>query len=72
MYKSKSETNQKQLEEYEAAIDTRNDRFMFYVYHTAKKALTATHLKTRLIDSERLAEMVLNAGLFDCLLKKAR
>ena len=68
----KSETNQRQLEEYEAEIDKRNERFMFYVYHTAKKPLTATHSKTQLVDANRLADMVLNAGLFDWLLKKAR
>ena len=68
----KSETNQRQLEAYEAEIGARADRFMFYVYHTVKKPLKASHPKTRLIDSQQLADMVLNAGLFDWLLKKAR
>lgn len=68
----KSETNQKQLEKYESALEQRDETYMFYVYHTTAKPLVATTSRTRLIDEIRLADMVLNAGLFDWLLKKAR
>ncbi len=68
----KSETNQRQLLEYEAAASERHDNYMFYVFHSARGELRATQAKTRLIDAQKLSDMVLSAGLFDWLLKKAR
>ncbi len=68
----KSETDQKQLEKYEEAAEARDDKYMFYVYHTCKQQLKISSEKTKLIDANKLSEMILNAGLFDWLLKKAK
>lgn len=68
----KSETSQKELEDYEEQLGERNDEYMFYVYHTAKKQLKPRNPKTKLIGTEKLSELVLNAGLFDWLLKKTQ
>jgi len=68
----KSETNQKQLEKYEKTMAQRTDKYMFYVYHTAKKELVPNDDTTKLINAHKLADMVLSAGLFNWLLKKAR
>ncbi len=48
----------------------RSETKMFYVYHTAKTALSATDGTVVLVGPDRLAEMVLASGLFDWLLKK--
>jgi hypothetical protein len=49
----------------------RDDTRMFYVYHTAKAPLAQTQDNVLLVGPERLAEMTLESGLFDWLLRKA-
>ncbi len=66
----KSRTNQAQLQDYMDRLTGRPESKMFYVYHTAKTALSATDGTVVLVGPERLAEMVLTSGLFDWLLKK--
>ena len=66
----KSRTIQAQLQDYMDRLTGRPESKMFYVYHTAKTALSATDGTVVLVGPERLAEMVLTSGLFDWLLKK--
>jgi len=68
----KSQTNQKELQDYETRAQMWGDVYMYYVYHTAAKNLVSSTEKTLLIDAAILAEMVFNAGLFDWLLKKTQ
>lgn len=68
----KSETSQEQLEEYESYIDKMGFDRMFYVYHTTQQVLKQENPKTKLLHEQQFAQMVLDAGLFDWLLKKAR
>jgi hypothetical protein len=44
---------------------------MFYVYHSCKTPLRCDNASAVLIGPDRLAEMVLDVGLFGWLLKKA-
>ncbi len=67
----KSKTDQVQLDDYAARFEAHDDAKMFYVYHSVKTPLTASNKNIVLIGPDRLAEMVLEAGLFDYLLKKA-
>ena len=67
----KSKTDQAQLDEYVESFAARDDARMFYVYHSTKIALVAGNEKIVLVGPDRMAEMVLEAGLFDWLLKKA-
>lgn len=66
----KSRTSQSQLDDYLSRFKARDECRMFFVYHTAKSALTTHHANVTLIDAERLSEMILESGLFDWLLKK--
>lgn len=68
----KSQTNQKQLNEYLARFDKRNEARMFYVYHTGPDNLETDSQQCTLVGPEKLSEMVLQAGLFDWLLKKVQ
>ena len=67
----KSQTNQAQFDDYMERFDERSDGRMFYVYHTSKTALICADDGVVLVDPNRLAEMVMDTGLFDWLLKKA-
>ena len=67
----KSSTNQKQFEEYLRALEQRYEDRMFYVYHTVRGKLNNNNDKVTMVDGLKLAEMVLSAGLFDWLIKKA-
>lgn len=67
----KSQTDQAQLDDYADRFGRRDDAKMFYVYHTAKTPLSDAQDKIVLVGPERLAEMILEVGLFDWLLKKA-
>jgi hypothetical protein len=67
----KTATSQAELEDYIARFGARGEDRMFYVYHTARKPLATDHPRVTLVDQQRLAEMVLNAGLFDWLMRKA-
>ncbi len=67
----KSKTDQAQLDDYIERFAERDDARMFYVYHTSKSALACPDDRVVLVGPERLAEMVMDAGLFDLLLKKA-
>ena len=66
----KSETNQREFDEYVAALDGRPEGRMFYAYHTAKGAIAVGGAGVIVIGPERLAGMVLEAGLFDWLLRR--
>jgi hypothetical protein len=67
----KSQTDQAQLNKYINEFGERDDGRMFYVYHNARAPLRCTDERVVLIGPDRLAAMVLDAGLFDWLLKKA-
>jgi hypothetical protein len=66
----KSSTNQSQLNEYEELLNARDDKYMFYVYHTARGKLSAQNERTKLIGPKKLAEMILNSGLFNWLIER--
>jgi len=66
----KSKTDQAQLDDYVERFAGRDDARMFYVYHTAKSDLVCANDKVIRVGPERLAEMVMDAGLFGWLLKK--
>ena len=66
----KSQTDQTQLDDYGARIAARDNERMFYVYHTAKTPIASTQDDIILVGPDRLAEMTLEAGLFDWLLRK--
>ena len=67
----KSKTNQVQLDDYIERFAERDDARMFYVYHTSQTTLTCADDRVILVGPDRLAEMVMDTGLFDWLLKKA-
>lgn len=67
----KSQTNQAQLEEYLDHLNDRDEDKMFYAYHTAKGRVTTQDPRAILLGPQELAPMVLEAGLFDWLLKRA-
>ena len=66
----KSQTNQAQLDDYIERFDGRDDGRMFYVYHSANRELQVEGDRVSIIGPNRLAELVLETGLFDWLLKK--
>lgn len=66
----KSQTDQSQFEEYRTKFVERGDDRMFYVYHTATKEIQNADGAITVIGPERLAELTLDAGLFDWLLDK--
>lgn len=68
----KSRTSQAELDDYLERFETEPSDRMFYVYHTAPTELCCGGISgCNLIGSARLAEMVLDAGLFSWLLRKA-
>ena len=68
----KSRTSQAQLDDYVERLRNRPEARMFYVYHTTAGPLEVPNSKRcTLIDSPKLAGMVLDAGLFSWLLQKA-
>ena len=67
----KSKTNQVQLDDYIERFAERDDARMFYVYHTSQTTLTCADDRVILVGPDRLAEMVMDTGLFGWLLKKA-
>ena len=67
----KSRTNQAQLDEYIERFAGRDEGRMFYVYHSSKGDLRTDITGVSLIGPERLSTMVLDAGLFGWLLRKA-
>ena len=67
----KSHTKQAELDRYVEAFEERIENRMFYIYHSARYGVHTQHPRVSLIGPEKLAEMVLNAGLFDWLLQKA-
>jgi Restriction endonuclease len=66
----KSNTDQTQLDDYLRQFRARDEDRMFYVYHSANSALTAPDDSCILVGPERLAEMILEAGLYDWLIKR--
>lgn len=73
MVQVKSETNQKEFNDYIAAFERRGIQRLFYVYHTAKgrMALNGADPRITLIGPEQLAPMVIRAGLIDWVMEKA-
>ena len=67
----KSQTRQAEFKNYLRRFERRAETRMFYAYHTAKRPLTAPDQGCVLLGPERLAEMVLDAGLYDWLIEKA-
>lgn len=67
----KSSTNQAQLQEYEEHFAPWAHTKKFYVYHSARAELSTSASDIILIGPEKLAEMILEAGLSNWLLKKA-
>lgn len=67
----KSETGQKQLNEYARAFSKRSEDRMFYVYHTAANPISTDVPGVDVIGPDRLAEMVFDAGLFRWLADRA-
>ena len=67
----KSRTDQAQFDDYLDRFAARSDDRMFYVYHTAAKELRNPDSAVTMIGPDRLASLVLEAGLFDWLLEKA-
>lgn len=65
----KSETNPAQLKDYAGRFQKLQAQKCFYVYHTSKETLKAPP-GLALMGPEQIAEHVLNAGLFDWLIKK--
>ena len=72
MVQVKSRTNQKQLDEYIAAFTQWEIDRLFYVYHSLGSAiaLDSDNPRVTLIGPEKLAGMVLRAGLTDWLMQK--
>lgn len=68
----KSETTQTELDGYVTEFNARGLQRMFYVYHTSKKPLVFADDQVVLIDQQKLSRMVLDAGLFSWLLRKAQ
>ena len=66
----KSQTNQAQFDDYIERFDERSDGRMFYVYHSANRELRVEDERVSIVGPNRLAELVLETGLFDWLLKK--
>jgi len=67
----KSDTNQAELDMYVAAFEEMDEDFqrMFFVHHTGNAA--CDHPKVTVIGPERVAEMVVDAGLVCWLIRKA-
>jgi hypothetical protein len=68
----KSRTDQQQLDDYVAQLAGREETRMFYVYHSARGAIAAADPRVILVGPRRLSAMVLQAGLFDWLITRAR
>ena len=65
----KSQTDAPQFEDYVSRLEGRDEDRMFYVYHTGPELSAPGNVTV--INAERLAEMILNAGLLDWLIKKS-
>ena len=65
----KSQTNRPQFENYVSQLEGRGEDRMFYVYHTGPELSGPD--KVTVINAERLAEMILNAGLVDWLIRRS-
>ena len=63
--------DQAQLEDYIERFAERDDARMFYVYHTTKTLVACADDRVVLVGPDRLAEMVMETGLFDWPPKKA-
>ena len=66
----KSQTNQAQFDDYVERFDKRSEGRMFYVYHTVNRELRVEDEQVSIVGPNRLAELVLETGLFDWLPKK--
>jgi len=65
----KSKTTSAELAAYVAKIDDQvDDVRMFYIYHSGK--VSTDDERVMLIDAEKLAGLVVNAGLVDWLIQK--
>lgn len=68
----KSQTDQKQLDEYVERLTELDADKYFYVYHTekTKKPLNSENSDIELVNVDKLAEMTFQSGLVDWLIKK--
>jgi hypothetical protein len=67
----KSRTDQTQLDSYLDQLKERPHTRMFYVFHSAPASMQSSDSRCILINADRLADMVLDAGLTNWLLMKA-
>ena len=67
----KSETTSAEFATYARTFDEQVFDFMFFVYHTSKADLSTDNDRVIVIGPERLAKMVLDAGLADWIIDKA-
>jgi hypothetical protein len=67
----KSKTDQAQLDSYLDQLKARPHTRMFYVYHSAPASLQTSDPRCILVNADRLASMVLDAGLTNWIIKKA-
>ncbi len=66
----KAKTDKREFEDYMSRFEGRGEDRMFYVYHTGPSSLQADDDSCTIIGPSRLAEMILNAGLFDWLVDR--
>ena len=67
----KSQTHQGELDAYLTEAKARPESRMFFVYHSVSGQLSTSEPSCSLIGPDRLAIMVLDAGLYDWLIRKA-
>lgn len=66
----KSHTTQSELQEYIDQFTDWDVNHIFYIYHSGAPSMCTANQQLKLIGPDRLADMILDAGLFDWLLKK--
>jgi hypothetical protein len=67
----KSQTFQSELDDYVDHFQHRDEDKMFFIYHSAATVLSTDEPGCILIGPERLAEMIMDTGLFGWLIEKA-
>ncbi len=68
----KSKTSRGEFEKYLKAFRERPETRMFYVWHSGPEDFTASDFGCTLVGPKRLAELILDVGLFDWLISRAR
>lgn len=67
----KSSTDQAEFADYRERFSRRDEDRMFFVYHSAKRPILADECGVTVIDRERLATMIVDAGLTGWLIDRA-